>query len=148
MAVSRDGKTVAAGVRYGTVKVWDVRTGKERTLKGHVSDVWGVVFTPDGKTLISGNGDWDQAGDVKLWDWQAEKEHAALKHSGEVLCLAVSPDGSLAAGSWDKTIKVWELERSRAKRRALPRRLLLTVPLVSLSPRLQDSSFSDHQVCP
>src|SRR5205823_6882041 len=50
VAISPDGKTVAAGVRYGTVKVWDIATRKEKTLKGHTSDVWGVAFTPDGKT--------------------------------------------------------------------------------------------------
>jgi WD40 repeat protein len=112
VALSPDGKTVAAGVRYGTVKLWDVPTGKERTLKGHVGDVWGVAFTPDGKTLVTGDGDWNRPGDVKLWDWQAEKERAALKTTGEVLCLAVSGDGKhLAAGSWDRTVKVCELAK-------------------------------------
>jgi len=99
-------------VRYGTVKVWDVATRKEKTLTGHTSDVWGVAFTPDGKTLVSGDGDWDRPGDVKLWDVDAAKERASLKHTGEVLCVAVSRDGSrLAAGSWDKTVRVWEMSK-------------------------------------
>src|SRR5262249_13802857 len=83
VAISADGKTVAAGVRYGTVKVWDVATRQEKTLKGHTSDVWGVAFTPDGRTLVSGDGDWDRPGDVKLWDVDAAKERAALKQTGE-----------------------------------------------------------------
>ncbi len=83
---------------------------RARTLKGHVSDVWGIALTPDGKTLVSGDGDWHRPGDVKLWDVRAGKERAALKHSGEVLCVAVSPDGRyLAAGSWDGRVRLWDL---------------------------------------
>jgi WD40 repeat protein len=94
------------------VKVWDLPGRRERTLKGHVSDVWGVCFTPDGKALVSGDGDWNRPGDVKVWDMETGKERSALKHTGEVLCVAVSPDGRfLAAGSWDRTLKVWELKK-------------------------------------
>src|SRR5437763_863662 len=109
IAFSPDGKTLAAGIRYGTVMLWDVPSKKERaTLKGHKSDVWSVAFFPDGKILASADGDWDQPGEVKLWDTATGRERGMLKHSGEVLCLAVSPNGqSLAAGSWDKTIRVW-----------------------------------------
>jgi WD40 repeat protein len=89
-----------------------VATREGKTLKGHASDVWGVAFTPDGKTLASGDGDWDRPGEVKLWSVETAKEVATLEHSGEVLCVAISPDGAyLAAGSWDKTIKLWELAK-------------------------------------
>ena len=54
----------------------------------HVSDVWGVAFTPDGKTLVSGDGDWNKPGEVKLWNVEDGKERATLKHTGEVLCVA------------------------------------------------------------
>ena len=29
-------------------------------------------------------------------------------HTSDVLSFAVLPDGSLASGSWDKTIKIWD----------------------------------------
>jgi WD40 repeat protein len=111
VAFSPDGKTLAAGIRYGSVVLWEVASKKElANFKGHKSDVWSVAFFPDRKTLASGDGDWDQPGEVKLWDALTGRERATLNHTGEVLCLAVSSDGkTLAAGSWDKTIRVWDI---------------------------------------
>ena len=63
--VSADGKTVVSGSYDGTIKVWDVGTGRERaTLKGHTSLVTTVGFSANGKTLVSGS--YDKT--VKVWD--------------------------------------------------------------------------------
>ena len=111
VAVSPDSKTIAAGLRYGMVKVWDVESRKEKSFKGHSSDVWGVAFAPDGKTLASGDGDWNKPGEVKLWDLTTDKERRTLKHSSEVLCLAISRDGQhMAAGGWDGTVALWKMD--------------------------------------
>jgi WD40 repeat protein len=110
LAVSPDDTLLAAGLRYGSVRVWDLKTLKERaTLRAHAGDAWAVAFSPDGKTLVSGGGDWNRPGEVKLWAVGTWREAAALRHTGEVLCVAVAPDGkTIAAGSWDRTIKLWE----------------------------------------
>ena len=77
IAVSRDGRWLAAGIRYEQVKVWDRKTWQEHlSFKGHESDVWAVGFTPDSGTLVSGtlvsgNGDWNRPGQVKLWNGRA-----------------------------------------------------------------------------
>jgi WD40 repeat protein len=106
---------LAAGNRYGTVRVWDIATGKvHKTLEGLPVDVWGVAFSPDGKILAAGGGDWDQPGTIKLWDTATWRELGSIKTSGEVLCLAFAPDGkSLAAGGWDKTVTLWSLAPQR-----------------------------------
>jgi tetratricopeptide (TPR) repeat protein len=64
VAFSPDGQTLASGSNDGTVKLWDVQSGREvRTLSGHTDWVQSVAFSPDGQTLASGSADKT----VKLW---------------------------------------------------------------------------------
>jgi RNA polymerase sigma factor (sigma-70 family) len=112
VAYSPDGKTLASGSPDPTIKLWDVKTGKEQaTLKGHTDRVWSVSFSPDGKTLASGS--WDQT--IKLWEVATGKEQATLKgHTFAVLSVAYSPDGkTLASGCGDNTIKLWDVKTGK-----------------------------------
>jgi WD40 repeat protein len=111
LAWSPDSRLLAAGTRYGITKVWDVKKGNEvASVKGKGGDVWGVAFSHDGKTLAVADGDWNKPSDVVLWDTATWKELARLKHTNEVLCVAFHPTKPiLAAGAWDKTVRVWDL---------------------------------------
>jgi WD40 repeat protein len=73
---------------------------------GHSSLVNSAAFSPDGKTLASGNDDKT----IKLWNVASGKEIRTLAgHTGSVYSVAFSPDGkTLASGSWDNTIKLWD----------------------------------------
>jgi WD40 repeat protein len=112
VAISPDDRFLAAGIRYGWVRVWDRSTKKEvATMKAHAGETWAVAFTPDGKSLASGGGDWNKPGEVRLYDTATWKERKTLAHSGEVLCLAISPNGRmLAAGAWDRKVRVWRID--------------------------------------
>jgi WD40 repeat protein len=113
VAFSPDGKFLAAGIRYGTVRVWNLDTLKEAaSFKAHAGETWAVAFSPDSKTLLSGGGDWNKPSPVRLWDVGTWKEHS-LDHSGEVLCLAVSREGLVAAGSWDRSVRLWDWPRRK-----------------------------------
>ncbi|BAZ49856.1 WD-40 repeat-containing protein [Nostoc sp. NIES-4103] len=74
-------------------------------LEGHSNYVWGVAFSPDGKTIASASLD----NTVKLWNVATGEEIAILKgHSDEVRDVAFSPDGkTIASASLDKTVKLW-----------------------------------------
>lgn len=109
--LSFSNKFLAAGTRYGVTKVWDGEGAEVASLKGkHGAEVWGVAFSPDGKVLATADGDWNKPSDVVLWDTKTWKERERLKHTNEVLCVAFHPKKPiLAAGAWDKTVRVWDL---------------------------------------
>jgi hypothetical protein len=49
---------LASGDVFGTIRLWDVETGKElRQLKGHRGAILSLAFSADGKQLISGSRD-------------------------------------------------------------------------------------------
>src|SRR3712207_4503941 len=65
VAVSPDGSTLATASFDNTIKLWDLKSGKEKsTLKGHTSPVYSVVFSPDGNLLASGGAD----NTIRVWD--------------------------------------------------------------------------------
>jgi WD40 repeat protein len=73
--------------------------GPEQTvLAGHADAVFGLAFSPDGRTLATGSMDCT----VKLWDMATGRERATLtEHAARVDTLAFSPDGSILASGDD-----------------------------------------------
>jgi WD40 repeat protein/serine/threonine protein kinase len=78
------------------------------TLTGHSGGVFGLAFSPDGKTLTTGSLD----GTVRIWN--ATDGRALWTFPGratEVVCVAFSPDGKrvAAANGVDRTVNVWDM---------------------------------------
>jgi RNA polymerase sigma factor (sigma-70 family) len=78
VAFSPAGARAVSASHDRTVRVWDVRTGRElRRLEGHSDRVPCAIFSPNGKRVLSCS--WD--GTIRLWDADRGKE---LKRFGAV----------------------------------------------------------------
>jgi WD40 repeat protein len=106
VVVAPDGTWLATGSWDGTVRIWDVATGKRRAkLVGHGNGVAALVVAPDGTWLAAGG-----AGPTRIWDTATWEQRATLTgHAEHVETMAVSPDGNwLASASRDRTVRIWD----------------------------------------
>jgi WD40 repeat protein/serine/threonine protein kinase len=100
--------------REGAVLLWDLTANQPKALlKGQVSLVTAVAFSPDGKTLAASSIDRT----IKLWDVASQKEQATLQGlDARTVTLAFAPGGTwLASGSVDGVIKLWDPHTGQAR---------------------------------
>lgn len=105
---SPDDKVLAVGAEEA-ILLADVATGKRlHELRGHTGPVSSLVFTRDGKTLISGAHDY---GTIRFWDVASGKEQRQLSRCrGFVESLALSADGEvLAVAAEPGLVRLWNV---------------------------------------
>jgi WD40 repeat protein/predicted Ser/Thr protein kinase len=135
VAFSPDGRLLASasgfrsefpgGGSEGEVKVWDMATGREKTvLKDRTTGGNSIAFSRDGRLLALGDwsrpknpGGFGESGQVKLWDLDSGQVKMILKGaSGPV---AFSPDSkllaSLQASRSSSEVNLWVMAASQEK---------------------------------
>ncbi|MBM2614345.1 hypothetical protein JIG36_02085 [Actinoplanes sp. LDG1-06] len=117
VAISPDGRTVAAGGPGRRLRLWEAGTGRQLAalsrdpadgMCGRVTDytITSLSFHPDGRTLLSGDG---AACVFTVWDVVRRTSKVWVSgHTWDVHQVAYSPDGSqVATTSRDGTVRLW-----------------------------------------
>ena len=116
IVVSPDGRVLAtAGGTVATkIELWDLTTGKELSQDPSGSLAIPLVFSSDGRLLVTQRRVAGLYGGLSVWEIAAGKKVGTVDHSGEVHAAALSPDGRLLAlQSADRTIVVKDAETGR-----------------------------------
>jgi WD40 repeat protein/serine/threonine protein kinase len=110
---SADGRILVSCGQDGTVRFWDVTTGRLlRTIDTSAGEVNWAAFTQDGRTLATVHDD----GVLLLWAGTDWGERTALTtHKGDVIFAAFVAEGRrvVTAGRTDGFIRIWDVESRR-----------------------------------
>ena len=143
LAFAPDGRIATAGG-----KIWEVATGLELAMlqddqgKSFIPWLSGtVLFTPDGKGLISAGGD------ARLWDANTGRKIRSITAPDlRINSIALSPDGRFLAGSIenDRTIRLWHVASGREVERLVGHQDLSYALAFSPDSRLMASGAGDY----
>ncbi|WP_406170494.1 helix-turn-helix domain-containing protein [Streptomyces canus] len=113
VAFGPDGRTVAAVGLDGLVRVWNVATGRTRTVGGDRIDARAVAFSPDGRTYAVAR----TGGSVQLREVATGIVRHTLKDVPVGMNkLAFAPDGrTIAVPSLDDTVRLWDTASGAAR---------------------------------
>ena len=106
LAAGYGNRTIFSGPYKEIITIWDLRTRRPVTqLNGHMSHISGIVFSRDGRSMVSGSED----GTVRLWSVDGWRERRVLNAVRGIHSVALAPDDrTIAGGSGDGRIFVWD----------------------------------------
>jgi len=101
LLVPKKNKALPPFNKWGIIKSWN----------NYYSNVNPIVYSVDGKYIISGGSD----STIRIWDVKTEECIKAIDaHSDNISEVTLSSDGKyIASGSLDKTIKIWKYDTGK-----------------------------------
>jgi WD40 repeat protein len=112
VALSRDGHWLAAASRDGRTSLFQVSAqsanascGEPQYLDGHAGAVYGVQFTPDGKSLVTASFE----SKAHVWSLDGSLLAELGGHMNRVTSAQFSPDGRwIMTASRDGSLRLWQ----------------------------------------
>ncbi len=98
-----DGRTLATGSNDRNVRLFDVRTGKQRAIYADTGPIYALGYSPDGKTLASAGYD----GTITLRHAEPFRDDLTLPGVGAM--VAFSPDGKAFASAGPAALRLWDV---------------------------------------
>ena len=109
--LSLDGRFLAIAIpdwqdKEFPIQLWDGRTGERlHTLTGHTRSVTALTFSPDSKTLVSG----DEYETIRVWDTESGNLQSKMKWRDRTAthALAFSPKGRFLTSGHPDAVRLW-----------------------------------------
>ncbi|KAF8752175.1 WD40 repeat-like protein [Rhizoctonia solani] len=131
---SRDGSRVALASELEVIVV-DAYSGRPivEPLKGHISTVSSVDFSPDGTRIVSGSDD------LSIWVWDVESGQLVLGplqgHSSWINSVQYSPDETcIASCSYDGPIRIYDATTGETRLVSAPEEHRSPISSIRYSP--------------
>ena len=116
LAVSKDGRWIAAGTDRGGVFVWDAKTyDKVISHREDYRTIYGIDFSPDSTRLVSASDD------ASIWDIATRTRVQTLDHGDSVRAAKYSPHGDRIATATRDSVRVHDSNDGR---------LLVDIPVI------------------
>ena len=143
LALSSGGQLLA--IAHGReIMLWDTGRGvSTHTLSGHGSNVINLIFSRDGRTLVSA----DESGAIKTWDLATAQSKITITSGGKVTALGLTASGQLLASAGeDYSVSVWDLQTGALRQRLKKHNDLVNALAFSPDGKLLASGGDDRSV--
>ena len=112
IAFSPDGKMLAGSSFEGVIWVWDISTGERRQILTPHKIVEELMFSPDGRTIVSST---DKG--TRLWDIATGEFKVRLEETTGAYNIVFNPDGTILYGGNREEVRLWDPDTGKIKLR-------------------------------